>query len=128
MELILAILIVLGFAVDVVFYILATGKFARIDARARLLKGDSKTVEGGLSKLTERFNTIEADQKNLRAMVESWDIEGVFRNLDEITSKQNLLRQDVNLLLRAGDEHPVTAPLETSTKSRGGRPKKVESR
>jgi hypothetical protein len=120
--LLLTILVVLLIAVDIVFYILATGKFARIDTRVRLLKGDTKT---SFTSIHERLTTGESRIGTLEDLQEQMgkDVGFLAGNISDVKEEVGDIKGDFLALQRnaANNKEPITTALPATTVAKNGR-------
>ncbi len=98
---------------------LAEGVFNELD-----MMGDS------LERLMKDFKNLKADFENLQKTFQydnstlAGSMEQIENRIGQIYETEEGLRQDVNLVLRADDEHPVTAVFGSAKPNKGGRPRK----
>ena len=131
MEWFLGFLILVGFAVDIVLYILDRGGFIRVSTSLENLAGDVKNLGEKVGELVGRVEAIEGEQKTLakNAAYDNSTLAGSMEQIEnriaQLTENHETLDKEVSELfhMRADIEHPVLEPA----RNKGGRPKKVSN-
>ena len=124
---VLAILIVIGFIVDVVLFILATGKFARLETHVGALESDQQNLDKLQQKMQKGFADLQEEFLKTRGLVVDLqeDFNEVKTSVELDGDNIETLLQDLSALqlVAANGKESATMVSETP-KNRGGRPPK----